>query len=310
MLRTFVDVMRAGSFAAVARGRNVAPSSVSRTIAALEDDLGVRLLHRTTRKVVPTQAAIAYYELVAPLLDELDRAREVARDTTDAPRGTLRISAPMSFAARNVMPWLPELSRTHPELHFELLLDERANDLAPERIDVAFRIRPVQDRSLIAHRLCDAVYVACAAPGYLERAGRPRRPGDLTQHDCLRYPLPEASPAWRFRHRRTGRDAEAAVNARLLSANFVALRHAAVAGLGITVLPRWEVVTELAAGALVPVLEDWDVTLDGFDSSAWLVFGSRTHLPRRVRAFVDFAKKKFRHGAPAEVTPRAARARG
>jgi DNA-binding transcriptional LysR family regulator len=300
LLRTFVDVMRRGSFASVARDRNVDPSSVSRSIAALEDELGVRLFQRTTRTLAPTEAASAYFDRVAPMVDELERAALAAADSGDVPRGTLRITAAVTFAQVNLVPLLPELARRYPSLGFELVLTDKLLDLVEERIDVGVRLGRLADSSLVAHRLCDMVYVVCASPAYLRRAGHPRTPHDLERHECLRYPVQGYGARWRFRR---GDEApfEVPVRGRVVATNGVALRQCAVAGMGVLMLPRWNVADELRSGALVELLGDWSATASEFDTAAWMLWPSRSYLPRKVRVLADFLKEKFRHGAPAEA---------
>ena len=300
VLRTFVEVMRRGSFASVARDRNVAPSSISRTVASLEQALGVRLFNRTTRQLSPTEAALAYFERIEPMIDELERAALVASDSGDTPRGTLRITAAVTFAQVNLVPHLPEFARRYPELSFELLLTDKFVDLVEERVDVALRLGRLADSSLVAHRLCDMVYVVCASPEYLRRRGRPKAPADLERHECLRYPVPGHGPRWRFRQG-DGAILDVPIRGRLVASNGVALRQCAVAGMGVIMLPRWNVADELRSGALVNLFPDHAATASEFDIAAWLLYPSRSYLPLKVRVFADFMKEKFRHGAPAEV---------
>lgn len=299
-LRAFVEVMRRGNFAAVARARNADPSSVSRTIAALEDQLGVRLFNRTTRRLSPTEAGIAYFERVEPMIDELERAALAAADSGDEPRGVLRITAPVTFAQLNVVPWLPEFARRYPELSFELLLTDSFVDLVQERVDIALRLGKLADSSLIAHRLCDMVYTVCASPDYLRRAGRPKSPSELEYHECLRYPVQGYGARWRFR-RGDGPVTEVPIRGRVAVSNGVALRQCAVAGMGLTLLPRWNVAHELRTGELVDVFPDYQATVSEFDAAAWLLYPSRSYLPLKVRAYTEFLREKFKHGSPAEI---------
>jgi DNA-binding transcriptional LysR family regulator len=299
-LRTFVEVMRRGNFAAVARDRNVDPSSVSRTIAALEHQLGVRLFNRTTRHLSPTEAAVAYFDRIEPMIDELERAGLVAADSGDEPRGVLRITAPVTFAQVNLVPLLPEFARRYPELSFELLLTDTFLDLVQERVDIALRLGRLADSSLIAHRLCDMVYTVCASPEYLRRAGRPKTPSDLERHECMRYPVQGYGAHWRFR-RGDGPVTEVPIRGRVVVSNGVALRQCAVAGMGLIMLPRWNVAHELRTGALVDVFPDYRATASEFDTAAWLLYPSRSYLPLKVRVYAEFLKEKFKHGSPAEV---------
>lgn len=299
-LGTFIDVMRRGSFAAVARDRNVDPSSVSRTIAGLEQNLGVRLFNRTTRQLSPTEAALAYFDRLEPLIDEFLRATQMASDSTQAPHGTLRITAPVSFAQVNLVPLLPEFARRYPDLDFDLVLSDRFLDLVEERIDLALRLGHLSESSLIAHRLCDMVNVVCASPEYLRRKGRPKAPAELARHECLHYPMQGYGPRWRFRQG-DGAILDVLIRGRVLASSGMALRQCAVAGMGVLMLPRWNVAEELRRGALVDLFPEHQVTASEFGLGAWLLYPSRSYLPLKVRAFADFLKEKFKHGAPAEA---------
>jgi DNA-binding transcriptional LysR family regulator len=299
-LRTFVDVMRRRSFAAVARDRNVDPSSVSRTVVRLEEHLGVRLFNRTTRQLSPTEAAMAYFDRVEPMIEELERAALAAIDSGETPRGTLRLSASVTFAQMNLVPLLPEFARHFPELNLDLVLTDKLLDLVEERIDLSVRLGRLAESSLIANRLCDMVYVVCASPEYLRRKGRPKTPTDLAHHDCLRYPVQGYGARWRFQ----GSDGpvfEVPVSGRVVATNGVALRQCAVGGMGILMLPRWNVAEELRSGALVELFLEFRATASEFDTAAWIVYPSRSYLPLKVRVFADFLKEKFKHGAPAEL---------
>jgi DNA-binding transcriptional LysR family regulator len=304
-LRTFVDVVRRGSFATVARERNTAPSNVSRTIAALEAELGFRLFQRTTRRLAPTEAATVYFRRVEPLVSELEQAEQLALDASTHPRGLLRVTAPVSFAQANLVPLLPAFTSRYPDVSFELLLNERFMDLVEERIDVALRLGRLPDSGLVAHRLCDMRYMVCASPEYLRRRGRPARPQDLERHDCLRYPLPGYGPVWRFRSAR-GRVVDVPVHGRVVASNGGALRQCAVAGMGMVMLPSWHFADELHAGSLVDVFPEYAVTASEFDLGVWLLYPSRSYLPLKVRAFADFIQEQFRNGPPSE-RPRAPR---
>ena len=300
MLQTFVEVMQRGSFAAVARAHNVDPSSVSRTIAGLEAHLAVRLFQRTTRHLAPTEAALAYLEQVEPLVAQLERAGQVAADRGGTPRGTLRITAAVTFAQVNLIPLLPELGRRHPELAFELVLTDRFVDLVEERIDLAIRLGRLAESSLIAHRLCDLVHVVAASPDYLRRHGRPRTPSELEHHECLRYPVPGHGPRWRFRAA-SGVVTEVPVRGRLVATSGRALGECAAAGMGVVMLPRWTIAAELRAGALVPLFLEHQATPSEFDTAAWMLYPSRSYLPRKVRVVTEFLKARFANGAPAEA---------
>jgi DNA-binding transcriptional LysR family regulator len=299
-LRTFVEVMQLGSFAAVARTHNVVSSSISRAIDSLEAQLGVRLFQRTTRRLAPTEAAVAYYEQIEPLIGQLERAGLMAADSARTTRGTLRITASIAFAQANLVPLLPEFSRRYPELSFEMVLTDKLIDLVDERIDIAIRLGRLADSSLVAHRLCDMVYVVAASPDYLRRRGRPAPPAELEHHECLPYPLADYGARWRFRAP-GGLVTEVPVSGRVVVANGIALRQCAVGGMGVVMLPRWNLADELRNGTLVELFTDYQVTASEFEIASWIVYPARSYIPLKVRVFADYLREKFADGPPAET---------
>ena len=200
-LQTFVTVVQHGSFAAAARHLALAASAVTRQIAALEHELGVRLMQRTTRRLSLTAAGTAYYERVRTLLEELERAGEAVRDSTGQATGIVRVTASVAYGQTVLVPLLPALHDAHPLLQVDLRLSDPAIDLVAERIDVAVRLGPAIDSSLVGVRLRPVRSRVCASPDYLKRHGRPRMPAELSERDCLRFPLPGFRSAWRFRSR-------------------------------------------------------------------------------------------------------------
>ena len=297
-LRTFVAVVRRGSFAAVARDRDVDPSSVSRAVARLEGELGVRLLHRTTRQLTPTEAGEAYAARVGPVVEELDAAAARATDAAAGLTGTLRVASPVSFALLNVVPLLPAFAARHPALSFDLVLTDAPVDLLAERVDVALQLGPLADSSLVARRLATLEARAVAAPSYLARRGRPVTPADLAEHDGLHLDVPGFSETWRFRDPE-GFEARVAVPARLRTSNAIALKAGAVAGMGVTVQGRWIVGRELRRGDLVDLFPDHEATAAAFGGpSVWVVYPTRLYVPAKVRAFVAFLLDAFSDGPP------------
>lgn len=303
-LDLFAAVMRQGSYAAVARDRELAPSTVSRAITALERELDLRLFERSTRKLAPTEAALAYYARLQPLLDELTQAGSAVRDLHQQPQGTLRVTASVSFGRQLILPLLPELAEQYPALKLELLLSDATLNLLDERIDLAVRLGPLADSSLVAQRLMRTRYVVCASPDYLRRAGTPQSPADLARHECLRLPLRGFRECWRFRPWSAASlpstdtpDADAAtldipVHGRLVITPAEALRDCALAGLGIALLADWLVADDLRCGRLHAVLGGWAATGTDFDTAAWLVSPSR-HWPLKVRVFADLLRLRI-----------------
>lgn len=292
ILRIFVEVFRRRSFTAVAEARGVAPSSISRAIAGLEKELGVKLFQRTTRRLSPTEAGALYFGRVESLVGELEGAGQLVREVTEEVRGELRILVPVSFALQNVVPLLPELAERHPKLRFDLRLTDALLDLVDERIDVAIRLGPLQDSRLIARRLAPMRSAVAASPAYLERYGRPGRPEELESHECLLLDMPGFSPRWRFRDA-GGRSSEVAVSGRLLTSNAIALKDCALAGLGVILQARWILGRELRQGTLVDLFPDFEVTAATFDNSAFILYPSRAFLPQKVRVFIDFLQEEF-----------------
>ncbi len=300
VLRTFVEVVKRGSFAAVARDRNIAPSTVSRAVVALEDELGVRLFQRSTRRLELTEAGILYFERIEPVVEELQRARHMAADMSETPRGLLRITAPVSFGQLMLIPLLPEFAETYPELSFDLQLTDTIVDLLADRIDVALRTGALSDSGFIASQLCPMALVVCASPRYLERYGQPALPADLQSHQCLCFSIGGWRSRWRFRDRQ-GHITEEPVRSRVVISNGLALKQCALADMGIALLPQWFVWQELRDGTLRNLFPDYDATRTEFDEAVWLLYPSRSYLPLKVRVFVDYLKAKFRQSVPWEV---------
>ena len=292
-LQIFVEVMREGSFAAVARDRNIDPSSVSRVIAALEEELGTRLFQRTTRQLSPTEAGVIYFERVEPLIEEMRQANIAATDVSSQPKGTLRITAANSFGLKRIVPLLPKFAAAYPELKVDLLLTDTIVDLLSERIDLAVRLGPLADSTYVAQQLIRTRYLVCASVHYLKRHGRPKNPEDVTQHNCLLFPLAVFRSRWLFQDT-AGKITEAPVSGHTIISSALALQQCAIAGMGLALLPGWLVADDLGAGVLVDVFPDYEVTATDFSTSAWLVYPSRTYVPLKVRVFIDFLKKHIR----------------
>ena len=278
--------MRQGSFANAARRRGVTASTVSRAVAALEAELGFRLLQRTTRALSLTEAGERYVDRVGPLLAGLTDAARFARDAVDTPQGTVRATVPVSFALRRVSPWLPELRQRHPGVHLDLVTSDARVDLIDQRIDFGIRLGRVSDPHLVARRLFRVRYRLVASPTWVAARGAPPHPSQVAQLDALRFPLPAMGAVWRFRRGDEAHDVS--VRGPLVVSNTLLLREAAEGGLGVTVLPLWLIDDALRRGTLVELLPEWEVTLSTFDASAWLVLPTRRYVPARVRAVADF----------------------
>lgn len=291
-VRVFVDVMEHGSFAAVARQRNVDPSSISRSVASLESQLGFRLFQRTTRKIAPTEAASEYFSRVKDLIGEFDRASEAALDLVSLPNGSLRITACTSFGQRVLAPILPEFRALYPDLTLELLLMDSHVDLIKEKIDIAVRFGQRPEGDFISQKLVSRRFYVCASPTYLKTIGTPKGPGDLSKLDCLLFSLPGYCSTWKFRdtHNNTF---DVPVTGHLLISHGLTMTACAVAGLGPALLPDWLCQDEIKSGLLIDMFPDYACTATEFDTAAWLIYQKCSYLPVKTRVFIDFLKAKI-----------------
>lgn len=293
-----LDVARRGSFAAAARDRLVDPSSISRSVAALEQRLGLRLFQRSTRRLTLTEEGAAYLARAEAALEELARAGEDARAARAAPTGVLRLTASVAFGQTLITPLLPRFRAEAPDLGLELLLTDAVVDLVGERVDLAIRLAPSVGGELVAARLFGTRYRVCAAPAYLAAAGRPAEPRALADCPCIRFALPGFRTRWLFR--RAGAGGAAAetisvpVGGPLVIANALALREAALQGHGPALLSDWLIRDDLAAGRLVDLFPDHDVTATEFETAAWAVYPSRSFLPHKVRFAIDLLRDGLR----------------
>ena len=279
-LAILTAVVDDGSMSAAARRLGVTPALISQRIAKLEDRLGVRLLHRTTRRFSLTEEGRALELRARDILAALDDAETAVSQGAGQPRGTLRATLPAAFGRLHVAPLLPDFLAEHPDMRVSLTLTDALTDLVDHGFDLAIRIGKLDDSSLIAKRLAPNTRLLCASPAYLDRAPPLVQPGDVMQHACL---MLESQPIWRF----AGLDGEIALRPKgiLESNDGEVLRQAALAGMGLTLKSTWEVGPDLARGLLVPVLTDFP---GASDVAVYAIYPSRHHLSPRVRAFVDF----------------------
>jgi len=292
-LELFVEVSRLGSFAAVARKHNVDPSSVSRSIATLEEQLGLRLFQRTTRKLALTEAGEICLNRIAPLLNEFDHALNEAQKISSGPIGKLKMTASVAFGQVCLLPFIPEFRERYPDIDLELLLTDSVIDLVASGIDLACRLSPELDSSLIGTRLFDTHYKVCVSPEYYKSKPDIKTPEDLQHHGCLVFTLPEYRSKWTFRGKESVVSVHIKSNISISSA--LALKEAALSGLGPTLLADWLVRDDIEKGNLITLLDQYEVTAEDFDTAAWLLYPSREFLPNKTRVMIDFLKNKFDH---------------
>lgn len=291
-LKIFNSVMQKGSFAAVARDLDADPSAISRTIANLEKELGIRLLHRSTRRLVPTEAGLVYFNRIESILEQLEQAENIAADTGEQVTGTLRITAPTSFGLTHLSSVIPEFLNTYPHLSVEILMTNSIVDLLQERVDVALRLSSLSDSSLIAQKLFDIDYVICATEEYLSLHGKPASPNALKNHNCLVFPVPGYASRWKFKNSQGVID-DIEIKGRCSITNSLAIKQCVVANLGIALLPQWSIKQELDDNSLKDLFPDYKVTATDFDIAGWLLYPSRKYLPIKTRQFIEFMKHKF-----------------
>lgn len=297
-LNLFRDVMHSRNFTDVAKARGIAPSSISRSIAGLEAELGIRLFQRSTRKLEPTEAGLRYFESVAVILDEMELARQAALDVMQDPHGTLRVSTAVGFGQQVVVPLLAELAARFPKLSVELILSDACVDLIDERIDVAIRLGSLQDSSYIVRELMKMEFYVCASPAYLERYGVPQTPDALRQHECLLFPRTSYDlKSWLFR------DANRVItkipiHGKCLINYSPGIKQCMLDGMGVSLLPDWLVRQEVQQGQLIRLFPEYDVTATDYNSAISLLYPSRKYLPLKVRVFNDFLIEKLSSQTP------------
>ena len=287
-LEAFVRVAEQHSFSAGAEKLGKSKSLVSRQIAALEADLGVRLFHRTTRSITLTEAGRGFLERATRILSEVEEATLSVSRLQAVPTGRLRINAPMSFGFLHLAPSLPDFLRRYPDIQVDMVMNDRVVDVVEEGFDVAVRIGRLAESSLIARRLAPIRIVICASPDYLARHGEPLTPDDLTEHHCLINTNITPYGDWRLIHP-DGRPWPVAVKGPLCANNGDALKAAVINGLGLTILPTFIVGEDMQAGRLASVLTEYvpqDVALHA-------VYPHSRLLSPKVRAFVDFLAERF-----------------
>jgi len=289
-MATFVRVVAAGSLSGAARDLGLSPAMVSRTLASLESRLGVRLLHRTTRRLHLTDEGAAYHEACVRILAEVDEANAAASAGRGVPQGTLRVALPASFGHRQIAPLVPLFAERYPNVRLALHLSDRAVNLVEEGYDLAIRIAELEDSSLAARKLAPNRRVVCASPAYLARHGTPRTPEELTRHNCLVANWEhDFSMTLEYKDPR-GRPGEVRVAGRYACDNWEVLREWAVAGLGIALKSTWDVRDHLQDGSLVALCPGY--TFDT-DVAIYAVYPHRRYLAAKTRAFIDFLAESF-----------------
>lgn len=288
-ISAFVRSAERLSFAAAGRELGLSSSAIGKSVARLEASLGVRLFHRTTRRVSLTEEGALFRDRCRSILDDLRDAKELVTHSVGTPRGILRISLP-TIGYRFLLPALPKFLARYPEIELELDFNDRLIDLVEGGFDAAIRSGPLVDSSLMSRRLGPFRFVLCASPGYLERKGTPARPADLITHDALRFRFPTSGRLqdWNV----AGEAPPASMRTVLTCNNMEAMRAATIDGLGIAYMPDFLAEEAIRGGALITVLDRYLVDPGQF-SILWV---SGRQMSLRLRAFIDFASEHlFNH---------------
>jgi DNA-binding transcriptional LysR family regulator len=284
-LEMFVRVVDTGSFSAVARHQRIGQPAVSKAVVQLEEWLGVSLLMRSTRNVVPTEAGRIFYERAKRMIEEADEAVVAARASASGLSGKLRVSTSVFFGRLHVIPQLSAFLAEHPDLDVELVLDDRVVDLVNEGVDVALRIGPMPDSNMTARRIAEGRRVVVATPAYLQRHGTPMFPGELIGHQTVIYTGGGGDQVCTFR--KGNEEVSVVLQGRLKVTAAEGLRQAVNCDLGLGLCSEWAFSPELRSGRLVEILEDW--TLPPTNLAA--VYPTGRLASTKARAFVSFVER-------------------
>lgn len=278
----FLIITETNSLTQAARRLDISPMAVSRRLASLEQELGTRLLQRTTRSVSLTQEGTEFLPYARALIETEESARALFSPDSKGASGLLRVTAPSGFGRRNILPLVPELLSENPDLRIDVQLTEDVVDIVGRGVDVAIRVAPLRDSSLIARKLSDNPRVVCASPDYLRKFGVPQVLHDLSSHNCLRL---TNVLQWTFESQ--GQSTSMSVDGRFSSSNVEGVRELCIQGLGLAQLTLWDVKKEIAKGELVEInLSD----VQPQNLSVWALLPTNRHLPLRVSVFVEKLK--------------------
>lgn len=288
----FIAVVDHKGFSAAADALGISKSAISKRISQLEAHLGVRLLHRTTRKISLTEAGSRYYEYAAKANLEAQNAEDAVSQLQGEPQGKLKVNAPMSFGLIHMAGLIPEFLLRYPKISIDLVMNDKQVDLIEHGFDVAIRTGELKDSSLIARRLAPVHSIVCASPDYLEKQGAPATPADLSDHNCLLYSYSSNKDHWQFNN--NTKEINIRVDGNYRVNNSEALKEALSKGLGIGRLPSFIAGDAIREGKLVNLFPSYSMP----SKNVYAVYPERNYLPAKVRAFLDFAIEYFGEDYP------------
>jgi DNA-binding transcriptional LysR family regulator len=284
----FVRTAETLSFVAAGRAIGVSASAVGKNVAKLEQSVGVRLFHRSTRRVSLTAEGALFYERCHRILDDLQDAEAMLSHAAQTPRGKLRVSLP-TIGYRFLLPVLPEFSKRYPEIEIDLDFNDRLVDVIDEGFDVVIRSGELPDSRLMSRRLGPFRFALCAAPAYLEQHGVPQSPEDLESHNCIRFRFPTTGKLQEWSLSKGAANLELRLHTALICNNLEALQAAAIGGFGIGYMPDFLAREAINSGTLRTLLDDYLIKPGQF----WALWPSSRHLSPKLRAFVDFVSERL-----------------
>lgn len=285
-MEILVHVVESGSFTRAADQLNSTKSMVSRRLSELEKRLGARLFNRTTRRLSLTEAGQAFYEHSRKIISDVEAVEESMGGNLGEPRGCLRVSTPTSFVDE-ISPAVLDFVQRYPQLQLDLHLSDKQQDIVREGFDLALRLGPLKDSTLVARRLAPCHFAVCASPAYIKRHGEPATPEDISRHECIIYGNVPVNEVWQFIV--DGNPFVPEVNARVTMNVAKAIAGAVAAGMGLGLLPTFVISQAVRNGSLVQVLKQYKIMEHGL----YAVYPSNRYVPARVRVFVDYLAERF-----------------
>lgn len=279
----FISVIENGSFSHAAQKLGITKSAVSKRISQLEQNLGVKLLNRSTRKLSMTEAGERYFEHALNALQHASLAEDSATELQNTPKGTLNISTPMSFGHLHIAPIIPLFLKKYPEIMIKMDMSDTWSDIIAEGYDIAIRgASTLKDTTLIARKIAPLKSVLCASPEYIKLYGEPGQPADLIDHNCVLYSYSDVVNEWQFI--KNDETETVRVKGNYQVNNSEALNTALCGGVGIGRLPTFVANENIKAGKLLPLLTDYDMA----QKTAYAIFTEKTFMPQKIRVFIDF----------------------
>ena len=291
-IKVFIYVVEAGSFAGASKFLAMPSTTVSRKIVQLEESLGVKLLHRSTRKLSLTEEGRHYFQLCQQHLVALEEANDVMMQAQSEPKGKIRISSPFDFAVQYAQPWITEFLKEYPEVSIELDISDSYINMVEERIDVAFRTGQLQDSSLIARRIGPKYSVCCASPNFLKAKEKIKHPEDLAKINCLHMGKPSSNNQWHFI--KQDKHYQVNVSGRYSTTSMHLIIESALNDLGVAYVPLDLVKKHLESGQLVQVLADYETP----KSNIFVIYQSHKYMTKALRLFIDHILEKVSPEAP------------